>query len=39
MQRLLKLIIKCTNTIDCRLASVFLKNLEHLLYPILVLLF
>ena len=33
------LIIKCGRAIHCRLASVFLKNLEHLWYSILVSLF
>ena len=33
MQSLFKLIIKCTRTIDCCLASVFLKNFEHFSHP------
>ena len=39
MQRFCKLVIKCTRKIEFRLASVFLKKLEHLSHPILVLLF
>ena len=39
MQSLFKLIIKFTRAIDCRFASVFLKTLEHLSHPTLVLLF
>ena len=34
MQSLFELINKCIRTIDCHLANVFLKNLEHLSHPI-----
>ena len=39
IQSLFKLFNKCTRTIECRLTSVFLKNLKQLSHSILVLLF